>query len=151
MTTIDKLDIGIYIQYARRTQMIDDMNRQIRLQEADTIPAQLQLLNIYAKPSEMDILLGVITVTTPWAYFFPPKNYSLQRRSPFTFAQIAPIFTIFGDDEKESDEDKLNKLACSSPDEEEEKKTMIRCLQNLKKINSWMTFVVGRMGQFLQG
>lgn len=151
MTTIDKLDIGIYIQYARRTQMIDDMNREMRLQEASTIPPQLQLLNLYPKPNELDILLGVITVTTPWAYFLPPKDFSLQRRSPFTFGQIAPSIIINARDDQETDEDRLNKLSTTSSDEEEEKKVMLKCLQQVKKINSWMSFVVGRMGQFLQG
>lgn len=151
MTTIDKLDIGIYIQYARRTQMIDEMNRQMRLQEADTIPPQLQLLNLYPKPNELDILLGVMTVTTPWAFFFPPKDFSLQRRSPFTFAQVAPSINLLAQEDKESDEEKLNHAECEDAEEEEEKKVMLKCIQQVKKLNSWMSFVVGRMGQFLQG
>lgn len=151
MTTIDKLDIGIYIQYARRTQMIDEMNRQMRLQEADSIPPQLQLLNLYPKPNELDILLGVMTVTTPWAYFYAPKDFSLQRRSPFTFAQVAPSFNLFTKEDEESEEDKLNHAACADSEEEEEKKVVMKCIQQLKKVNSWMSFVVGRMGQFLQG
>lgn len=151
MTTIDKLDIGIYIQYARRTQLIDEMNRQMRMQEADTIPPQLQLLNLYPKPNELDILLGVATVTTPWAFFFPPKNFSLQRRSPFTFGQVVPTVNLFASDDEESDEDKLNKISTDSEDEEEEKKVVMKCIQQIKRINSWMSFVVGRMGQFLQG
>ncbi len=31
MTTIDKLDIGIYIQYARRMQAVEEINQQDRV------------------------------------------------------------------------------------------------------------------------
>jgi hypothetical protein len=149
MVTIDNIDIGVYIDYARRTQYVDEFTRQIRLQEAETIPAQLQVINLYPRMTEMDILLGVIPVTTPWAYFFPPKRFLSQRRSAFTFSQVAPLVTSF---EKAGDiEKKLEELECEDEEEEEEKKSLLRCLRQVKKLNSWLSFIVGRMGQFLQG
>ncbi len=149
MPTIDKLDIGIYIQYARRTQLIEEINKQYRLQEADTIPAQLQLVDIYPKLAEIDILLGVIPVTTPWAYFFPPKSFSTQRRSPFSFSRVVPILSDEG--KEETEEEKLGRQKCDSKEEEQEKEVIGGCLKQIKKINSWLGFVIGRMGQFLQG
>lgn len=149
MPTIDKLDIGIYIQYARRTQLIEQINQQYRLQEASTIPAQIQLVDLYPKLAEIDILLGVIPVHTPWALFFAPKNYDAQRRSPFAFSRVVPI--LGNKDQEESEEEKLFRQPCDSEEEEKEKQVLTNCLKQIKKINSWLSFVIGRMGQFLQG
>lgn len=149
MTTIDKLDIGIYIQYARRTQMIEQINLQYRLEEAPSIPPQTSVLTLYPQLTELDILLGVIPVTTPWAYFFPPKRFSTQRRSPFTFSRIAPSVSPI--ESAENDTAFLDKVECHEPDEQKEKEAIKSCLGQIKKINSWLSFVIGRMGQFLQG
>jgi len=149
MPTIDKLDIGVYIQYARRTQMVEQINQQFRLKEADSIPPQLQLIDIYPKLAEIDILLGVIPVTTPWAYFFAPKNFDEMRRSAFTFSRVVPSVNPL--DDAETDEERLEKEQCGSKEEEDEKKILSNCLSQVKKINNWLGFVIGRMGQFLQG
>ncbi len=149
MVTIDNIDIGVYIDYARRTQYVDEFTRQIRLQEAESIPPQLQVIYLFPRMAEIDLLLGVIPVTTPWAFFFPPKNFRSQRRSAFTFSQIVPLVNPFG--AAESEEDRLEKLECSSEEEEEEKKVLMGCIKQIKKLNSWLSFIIGRMGQFLQG
>ena len=149
MVTIDNIDIGVYIDYARRTQYVDEFTRQIRLQEAESIPPQLQVIYLFPRMAEIDILLGVIPVTTPWAFFFPPKNFRNQRRSAFTFSQIVPHVNPFGSDE--SEEDRLDKIECDSEEEEEEKKVLLTCIKQIKKLNSWLSFIIGRMGQFLQG
>ena len=149
MVTIDNIDIGVYIDYARRTQYVDEFTRQIRLREAESIPAQLQVVYLFPRMAEIDILLGVIPVTTPWAYFLPPKNFRAQRRSAFTFSRIVPLVNAFG--AAESDEDKLKKQTLEGEEEEEERKTLLKCIGQIKKLNSWLSFIIGRMGQFLQG
>ena len=35
--------------------------------------------------------------------------------------------------------------------EEEEKATLQKCFKQVDKLNSWLGFIVGRIGQFLQG
>jgi len=149
MTTIDKLDIGIYIQYARRTQLIEQINQQYRLEEASSIPPQLQLVDLYPKISELDLLLGVVPVQTPWAYFFPPPQFRFQRRSPFGFFRVAPSLGSFEDEEE--DEQKLEEIACETEEEQEEKAVLKSCFIQIEKINNWLSFIVGRVGQFLQG
>jgi len=149
MTTIDKLDIGIYIQYARRTHMIEQINQQYHLDEASSIPPQLQVLDFYPKLSEMDILLGVGTVQNPWAFFFPPPQFRYQRRSPFGFFRVAPSLGSF--EEEEQNERELDEIECKTEEEEKEKKTLKNCFEQIKKINNWISFIVGRVGQFLQG
>lgn len=149
MTTIDKLDIGIYIQYARRTQMVEQINQQYHLEEAATIPAQLQVVDYYPKLSELDLLLGVATVQAPWAYFFPPPQFRFQRRSPFGFFRVAPSLGSF--EKEDEDEQKFEELECADPEEEKEKAVLRKCFEQIKKINSWLSFIVGRVGQFLQG
>jgi hypothetical protein len=149
MTTIDKLDIGIYIQYAKRTQLIEQINQQYHLTEAAAIPVQTQLVDLYPKLTELDILLGVVAVTTPWAYFFPPPRFRYQRRSPFGFFRVAPSLGSF--EEEAQDMQKLEKIVCETPDQEKEKKVLRNCFAQIEKINGWLSFIVGRVGQFLQG
>lgn len=149
MTTIDKLDISVYNLYAIRTKMIEQINQQLRLQEADRIPAHLQIVDIYPKLTELDLLLGIVPLHTPWAYFFPPQQFKYLRRSPFSFYRVVPSFGSFQDQEEM--EEKLQETECESPEEEKEKEAIKGCFAQIGKINNWLSFIVGRMGQFLQG
>ena len=149
MTTIDKLDIGIYIQYARRTQMIEQINQQYHLQEASSIPPQISVVDLYPKLTELDLLLGVVQLHPPWAHFVAPQSFGVQRRSPFTFSRVVPSI---GDQQKqEKDEQKLDQEECETPEEENEKKALKKCFKQISTINEWLGFIVGRVGQFLQG
>lgn len=149
MATIDRLDINIYIQYARRTQLIEQINRQYHFEEAASIPPQTQLLDLYPKMTEMELLLGVSAVQNPWAYFFPPPRYRFQRRSPFGFFRVAPSLGSF--EKEEEDKQKLDEVECEGEEEEKEKTTLKNCFDQIEKINQWLSFIVGRIGQFLQG
>lgn len=149
MTTIDNLDISIYIQYARRTQLIEQINRQYRFEEAASIPAHIQLVDLYPRLNELDLLLGVPTTRAAWAYFFPPAQFRFQRRSPFGFFRVAPSLGSF--EEEDEDERKLEEIACEDEEDERDKKKLKACFEQIDKINNWLSFIVGRVGQFLQG
>ena len=86
--TIDKLDIGIYIQYARRTQLVEQVRQQYHLREAEGVTAQVLIVDLYPKLTELDILLGISTLALPWAYFYAPRNFSVQHRSLFAFHRL---------------------------------------------------------------
>jgi hypothetical protein len=147
--TIDKFDIGIYIQYARRTELLEQVRMQYHLREAGAVPAEALIVDLYPKLSEIDLLFGIATIHAPWAYFFPPKQYVYQRRSPFTFNRILPIL---GSTEQEKEEErKLDTVICSDDDEEEEKKMLKGCFKKIKEINDLLRYIGGRIGQFLQG
>jgi len=149
MATIDQLDLSIYNLYAVRTRMMEQFNRQIRLGEAHTIPPQTTMVDTFPKLTELDILLGVAPVVTPWAYFFPPQRFRYIRRSPFAFFRVAPTL---GSLEKHSeDEVKLTQVKCESQEEEKEKEAILNCFRKVEEINDWLSFIVGRVGQFLQG
>ena len=147
--TIDHLDIGIYIQYARRTQLLEQVRAQYHLKEAEMIPAQALIVDLYPKLSELEILLGVGTTEAPWAYFIPPTRYSSQRRSPFAFHRILPVFGKQNAENEE--EEKLNHIPVSSQEEEEEKLNIRSCLKKIGELDSILRFIGGRIGQFLQG
>lgn len=149
MTTIDKLDIGIYVEYAKRTQLVEQISQQYHLDQAGSIPPQIQVLDFYPKPLEIDILLGTRIVQPPWALFFPPPKFTFQRRSPFGFFRVAPSLGSF--DKEEEDERHLEEIECETEDEKKEKKVLESCFTQIKKINDWMGFIIGRVGQFLQG
>lgn len=149
MTTIDKLDISVYNMYALRTRMIEQINQQMHLDESASIPAQIQVTSTSIQLTELDLLLGVVPLLTPWAYFFPPTRFKTVRRSPFSFSRVAPSL---GSAEKQAEDIELiENTPCSTPDEESEKSAIIACFQQLEKINTWLSFIVGRIGQFLQG
>jgi Family of unknown function (DUF5399) len=149
MTTIDKLDISVNNAYAVRTKMVEQINQQLRLDQAASIPPQTQVVDIYPKLTEMDLLLGIVPYHIPWAYFFPPKKFRFLRRSPFAFYRVAP--TLGSLEEQEETEDMLAGLETQSPEEKLEKEIIQGCFKQLNKINSWLGFIVGRVGQFLQG
>ncbi len=149
MATIDKLDLSVYNLYAIRTKMIEQINQQLHLEEASSIPPQLQIVDIFPKMTELDILLGIVPLHTPWAYFFPPKEFKRRRRSPFAFYRVAP--TLGSIEEQAEDTEKLNAVECHSPEEEEEKAAIVACFATIEKINGWLSFIIGRVGQFLQG
>lgn len=135
--------------YAVRTRMIEQTNQQYRLDQAGSIPPQIQILDSYPKLAELDLLLGITPLLTPWAYFFPPRFFSGKRRSPFGVARILPSLG----DEKEQDEKEheAESVICESEEEEEEKKIILKCFGQIAKINSWLGYIVGHRGQFLQG
>lgn len=149
MATIDQLDISVYNLYAVRTRMIEQINQQLHLEEAPSIPPQTQVVNIYPQLTELDILLGIVPMHTPWAYFFPPTKFRALRRSPFSFSRIAPSLKLI--DEGEDNYQALQSITCSNPDEEKEKTIITNCFKQISKLNTWLGFIVGRVGQFLQG
>ena len=152
-TTIDRLDIGIYIQYARRTQLLEQIQSQYNLQDAGTVPAQALILDLYPKLSELDLLLGVAVTLAPWAYFHPPTSYTKQRQSPFAFHRILPSFERDQKEDEEGDEDekRVSCIICTNEEEEKEKYVLLECIRKIKELNSLVRYIGGRIGQFLQG
>jgi hypothetical protein len=149
MATIDQLDLSVYNMYAVRTKMIEQINQQIQFDKAASIPPQTAIVDLFPKLTEMDILLGIVPVVTPWAYFYPPKNYRFQRRSPFAFFRVVPSIGSLKDQEEE--EQKFAAIPVETEEEEEEKAAIAGCFSQITKINSWLSFIMGRVGQFLQG
>lgn len=147
--TIDQFDLSVFNMYALRTMMTEQINQQYRLQEAASIPPQIQVVDTYPKLSELDLLLGIIPLHAPWAYFFPPKRLRTLRRSPFSFNRAAPSFgsVLRHDEEIEM----LEMVDCDTEEEKREKSAIINCIRQMGKINSWKAFILGRVGQFLQG
>lgn len=149
MATIDNLDINIYNLYAIRTLMIEQINQQMRLDKASVVPPQTQIVSNYPKLSELDLLLGIVPLHTPWAYFYPPQRFARIRRSPFAFSRIAPSFG--SDEEQDAELQRLEEYECHSDDEKKEKQVIQNCYKQIKQINKWLGYIVGRVGQFLQG
>jgi len=149
MATIDNLDLSIYNLYAIRTRMIEQINQQYQLDKASSIPPQTQVLTIYPKLTELDILLGVVPLNTPWAYFYPPQKFQYIRRSPFSFFRVAP--SVGSLEEQENEAKLLESIECSSPEELKEKEAIKGCFKQMEQINRWLGYIVGRVGQFLQG
>lgn len=149
MATIDKLDLSVYNLYAIRTKMVEQINQQLQLDKAASIPPQTMIMGSFPKLTELDILLGIVPLHTPWAYFLPPKMYRTIRRSPFAFFRVAPSLGSLEDQEK--GEVLLDSVECKSPEELREKAAIKNCFKQIDQINRWLGYIIGRVGQFLQG
>lgn len=149
MPTIDKLDIDVYNLYAIRSKMVEQINQQYHLEEAGSIPPQTHIVNANIQLSELELLLGKYARHTPWAYFFPPRKFYTQRRSPFAFYRIAPTLGTL--EEQEEDFATLQSIQCDTVEEEKEKDAIVSCFKVISKLNGWLSFIIGRVGQFLQG
>ena len=147
MATIDKLDLGVYIQYARRTQYVEGVKRDYGLDQASSIPPQTSVTDVAPKLSELDLLLGVARSHAAWAYFYPPKNFRFIRKTPFTRSKISPSIGS----EEDEDEGLIDCVSCQTPEAKEEKATLKRCIKQLRTINEWLGYIIGRAGQLLQG
>lgn len=149
MTTIDKLDLSVYNLYALRTKMIEQINQQYQFDKAASIPPQTLVMNMYPKLTELDLLLGIVPLHTPWAYFYPPQKYSFVRRSPFSFFRVAPSMGTL--EEQEQEARILEAVECHTPEEAKEKEIIQGCFKQVEEINRWLGYIIGRVGQFLQG
>lgn len=149
MATIDQLDISVYNAYAIRTRAIEQINAQLRLDQASSIPPQLSMVDLYPKLSELDLLLGVVPMSTPWAFFFPPKTFVVSRRSPFSFFRVVP--SIGSLEEQAEDFEELNNTETGSAVEAKQKAVLTKAFKQMDKINNMLAFIIGRVGQFLQG
>jgi hypothetical protein len=129
--------------------MVEQINQQWRLDQATSIPPQTAIFDIYPKLSEIDLLLGIVPIHAPWAYFFPPKKYRSTRRSPFSFSRVAP--SLGTSEELEEREGILDGTFCETAEEQREKEILQACFKQMNKINSWLGYIIGRIGQFLQG
>jgi len=149
MPTIDNLDFASSVSYATRITLIEQINAQLRMQEASSIPAQLQKVDNYPRLTEFDLLLGVAHRSVPWAYFYPPPAFRDLRRNPFAFFRVGPSFGSLENQEK--DEALLEQISCKTPQDEAEKTIIRSCLKQMSSINSMINYIIGRVGQFLQG
>jgi hypothetical protein len=153
--TIDRFDIGIYIQYARRTQLMEQVLSQYHMRDATSVPAQALIVDLYPKLAELDLLLGIATMGAPWAYFYAPRSYAEQRRSPFAFHRVIPIIgereKEEGEEEPKREEDILEEIGCKTAEEERERKVLKACFKQIEELNALLRYIGGRIGQFLQG
>lgn len=148
-TTIDNFDIGVYLNYARRTQYIEQIRKEYRLQEASAIPPQTYVTGFQPIATELERLLGVMKTYAPWAYFLPPQKFKYRRRSPFSFYRVAPSLGTL--QEQENDKKLIAALVCETPEEEFEKKTILNFFEETEHLNELINYINGRIGGILPG
>ena len=54
-------------------------------------------------------------------------------------------------EDQREDYDNLSETSTGTPEEEKEKAVLKRAFNQMDKINSMLSFIIGRVGQFLQG
>lgn len=149
MATIDQLDIKVYVDYARFTRSVELTEKTFHLGEAGFIPPQTAVPEYKPTLTEMELLLGIMPRYTPWAVFFPYSKFKFHRRPAFNKFRTA---TSMGSLEKqEADYAKLSSIKPDDEEEEKEKEILCECFEEIEEINGWISYIVGRMGQYLQG
>jgi hypothetical protein len=145
--TIDNLDISVNNAYALRMRMIE-LN-PIKIEQSQGVQPQVQVMTNIPSPEQLALIFPTEVYPTVWAFFYAPKRYYSQRRSPFTFSRLAP--SLGSAEEQEALYEEIAQTPCSTPEEEREKAVLLRCFNQIDKINSMIAYIVGRIGQFLQG
>jgi hypothetical protein len=150
MATIDQLDIRIYVQYAKRASQVEQIQREYHLTDATSVPPQTRVVDIYPKLTELELLLGVSPfLHKPWAHFAAPEQFDTQRWSPFAFGQVAPML---GSLEKQNLlRKKLKEKKGKGRRNRKRRNAILDCLDEVDELNTMLGFIIGRMGQFLQG
>ena len=130
--TIDQFDIGIYIQYARRTQLMEQVLSQYHMRDATRACPGAD-----CRPLPKACRTGSIA----W-HCYPGRSLGLflcssklcdQRRSPFAFHRIFPII---GEREKEEGEEEpkakrifSKRSGCKTAEEERRAKVLKACFR----------------------
>ena len=168
MATIDNIDIGVHFEYARRIYSVERTIKRFPIEQSQHISAHIRILNMQPYLQEIEELFGFRHNVQPWATFTTPKNFHEQRRSTFAFDRICPSLGSYQNQIKLLEQLKnLPYITSSKPEEQSlskdkdkekrqtrhqnEKKALIRCFEHIKNINSMISFITSRIGQFLQG
>lgn len=157
MTTIDKLDLSVYNQYAIRSEMIRQFESQIQMAKAGAIVTHAQISDNFPKLPEIDLLLGLRTSHASWAMFSAPKEFQELRRSPFNRRhRIAPSLEgkqseMEGFLEAYDPDKERNKEEQEKEEEKEEQEVLKDCFTQIGTINGWLGEIIGNIGRFVQG
>lgn len=151
--TIDKLDIGVYIQYARSLELVEQVKEQFQLDKASSIPPQTQLVEFAPKIAEIELLMGILSSReNPWAFFFPPMRFREHRRTPFSRHQKR-VKNAQGQDMSEDDYllELIEGVECKTEKESEEKELIKDAVKKRQSIEAMIEDIISHMGMFVQG
>jgi hypothetical protein len=145
-TVYDDL-LDVHDLYARRIQLIESYYKQYPVSQAERIPAHTAVDNVRPQLTNIDILLGVSTNPPPWALMRPPEY---DPRQPYvSFYRIAPALGTI--EQQANATERLQSVECVTAQDTEDKNTILGGLAAINKINDWKGYIIGRVGQFLQG
>lgn len=149
MATIDRLDIAVNYQYARRIEFVEAIQKELHLDRSTAVSDQALVVDLFPKRSEVELLLGLTQTKAPWAYFYAPPGFQAQRQSTFAFFRIAP--TMGSLSKQEADAQKVATTAVNSKEEADEQSVLGQFFSSVNDINQMIGFVTGRIGEFLKG
>jgi hypothetical protein len=149
MATIDRLDIAVNFQYARRIEFVEAIQKELHLERSTAVSDQALVVDLFPKRSEVELLLGLTQTRAPWAYFYAPPSFQTQRQSTFAFFRIAPTMGSLA--KQEADAKKVATTQVHSKEEVEEQGVLGQFFSSVNDINEMIGFVTGRIGEFLKG
>lgn len=147
--TIDNLDISVNNAYALRQLNYERIQTEYRINLAPEVSQAVTIQSNIPTLQQLSLIFPTDVYPSVWAYFYAPKTFYSRRRSPFTFSRLAPSLGPL--EEQQELYETIAQTPCTNPEEEREKAVLLRCFNQIDKINSMLSFIVGRIGQFLQG
>ena len=147
-TTIDKLDIGIYVQYARMTQFREEIERQYGLGAAGQIAPHTIVVDIDQRPTSLDALMGV-GGGIRYSEVAAPAGFFAQHRSVFTTHCVVP--SLGSEERHEADVAKVSAVKCRSPEARQEQSILKNLYDVRGDLNDQILYIFSHIGQFLQG
>lgn len=146
ITTSD-IPLGWHDLYARRIQLIESYYNQYPVSQAERVPAHTAVDNVRPQLTNIDLLLGVSTNPPPWALMRAPDY---DPRQPYvSFYRIAPALGTI--EQQANATERLQAIECVTAQDTLDKNTILGGLAAINKINDWKGYIIGRVGQFLQG
>lgn len=148
MATIDKLGIGIHEHYVRQKSLQEQFETQYHVREAAGIHGQIRVISVSPQSSATDLLLGARSVGSRWATFPELEGYYTRNYSPFVFSTVAPGLRLATE---EGIEQRFRTIVCTTPQEQAEKEILHDVAKCIGELREMQEFIVGQLGQFLQG
>ena len=75
MATIDRLELKIYFDYARRIRDIENTHRLLNLHQAQSVHPHATVINLSPQKHEIEELFGFRHNVQPWALFSIPNGW----------------------------------------------------------------------------
>lgn len=150
--TIDQIKIGAYLDYAEQKTLADEVSKQYPPGQLSSLSGQVRIDSVTPQPTELDLLLGKVGVTTPWALFLAPDIlYGKKQRYRVPFG-VSSLLPSLGSSEYCADiQQKVLAHPCGTQEEERERHSLDNFFGMLQKLNTWLNDVFNRIHQFMHG
>lgn len=150
--TIDQIRNESHRDYANLKILAEQVSKEFPASAVTSLSGQVRIDTVTPQPTELDLLLGVVAVLTPWAMFLTPDSlYGKKRRMrvPFGVSRILP--SLGSHEYCELLQQTVLAHLCTMHEEEREKSALDNFFAMLQKLDTWQNDIFNRIHQFMHG